>query len=68
MKEWFGNLWNNLKADKTVLGKWGCLLGAGVFTLVAGLFDQKIKDKRFEATLQEEVRKVAGRHQEGNKG
>lgn len=68
MKEWFSNVWENMKRDKASLGKWGFLLGAGVMTLVAGLFDQKIKDQRFEATLQEEVRKVAGRYQEGNKG
>lgn len=68
MKEWFSKIGENFKAkDKTVLGKWGFLLGAGVMTLIAGLFDQRIKDKKFEMTLEEEVKKVAERYQEGHK-
>ena len=68
MKEWFSKICDNVRAkDKNVLGKWGFLLGAGVMTLVAGLFDQKLKDKKFEMTLEEEVKKVAARYKDEHK-
>ena len=57
MKEGFGRFWKTIRNDKAKLGSWGCILGAGVLTLVAGLFDQHSKNKQYESVLREEIQK-----------
>ncbi len=39
------------------VGKWLCLLGGGLLTLIGGtVFGEKIKDRQFKKTVEKEVR------------
>ena len=57
--------WNPIdrikEADKSTLGKWACLIGAGLLGLFANLFDTRHKDKLYEKKLGEEVEKQVQR-------
>ena len=57
--------WNPIEriknADKCDAGKWLCIIGAGILTLFAGLFDTKVKDRQYEKKMGETIEKQANR-------
>ena len=55
--------WNPIdrirKADKHDVGKWVCLIFAGLLTMIGGWFDTKVKDKQYERKMDEAIEKQA---------
>ena len=51
--------WNPIakikECDKSTLGKWACLIGAGLLGLIANIFDTRHKDRLYESKLGEKV-------------
>lgn len=59
VKDWFAEKFH--KVDKDDLLKWGFTIGAGVLTLVGGIFDQRRKDRLYREQIPKEVERQAKR-------
>lgn len=49
------------KADGSTIGKWACVIGAGILTLFATLFDTKCKDRQYEQKMDKAIAKQAAK-------
>lgn len=65
--EWFKRKFG--KVNKEDVAKWSCIVGAGLLTLVGGIFEQRKKDQMYREELPKEVKRQAERLlKEMNKG